>query len=112
MARWLEADAIEQVWRFRHACKQFDASRTIPEHDWEAILTAARLSPSSFGFEPWHFLVLQNRAVREALLPVAWGGRTGTISHGQPRRGDPGAQGRALGFALPCCTHARGEASR
>lgn len=83
MARWLEADAIEQVWRFRHACKQYDASRTIPEHDWEAILTAARLSPSSFGFEPWHFLVLQNRAVREALLPIAWGaqGQFPTASH-------------------------------
>jgi nitroreductase len=58
---------------FRHACKRFDASKTISAEDFAVILEAGRLSPSSFGFEPWHFLVLQNKEVREKLRPVCWG---------------------------------------
>lgn len=41
-------DALE----FRHACKVFDSKRKIVDKDFETILQSARLSPSSFGFEP------------------------------------------------------------
>ena len=37
------------------------------------ILETARLSPSSFGLEPWRFLVVQNPALREELCDIAWG---------------------------------------
>ena len=47
------------------------------------ILETAHLSPSSFGFEPWHFVVVQNKELRELLKPVAWGAplKLDTASH-------------------------------
>ncbi len=65
---------IDAFW-FRHACKEFDANRVISAEDFEFILETARLSPSSFGLEPWKFLVVQNRTLREKMLPMVWGGQ-------------------------------------
>ncbi len=74
---------IIDAFMFRHACKEFDDSKKIPEDDFGFILETARLSPSSFGFEPWKFLVIQNPEFREKLLPVVWGGggQIPTASH-------------------------------
>jgi len=56
---------------FRHACKLFDGKK-IPAEDLEFILEAGRLSPSSFGIEPWKFVVVQNQALKEAIESVSW----------------------------------------
>ncbi len=64
-----------EAMRFRHACKEFDPSGQIPEEEFEAILEAGRLSPSSFGFEPWKFLVIQNMPLREKIRGLCWGGQ-------------------------------------
>jgi nitroreductase len=64
---------VLDTWMFRHACKKFDAARAVPDEDFSVILEAGRLSPSSFGFEPWRFLVVQDRALRERLRPACWG---------------------------------------
>ena len=64
---------VLDTWMFRHACKKFDATRSVPDEDFTVILEAGRLSPSSFGFEPWRFLVLQDRGLWEKLRPVCWG---------------------------------------
>ena len=74
---------FEKMMNFRHACKVFDESRKIPDDDFQYILQSARLSPSSFGFEPWHFLVVQDPALREKLQVHTWGaqGTLPTASH-------------------------------
>lgn len=71
------------AFRFRHACKQMDPNKRIPDADFDYILETGRLSPSSFGFEPWHFLVIQNPALREKMKSVVWGaqGTLPTASH-------------------------------
>ena len=69
------AEQFLEAMRFRHACKEFDSSRRIPEAEFEAILEAGRLSPSSFGFEPWKFLVVQSMSLREKMRDVCWGGQ-------------------------------------
>jgi len=61
-----------KVVNFRHACKLFDAEKTIPDNVFDEILEAGRLSPSSFGLEPWHFLVVKDPAVKEALRAACW----------------------------------------
>ena len=66
---------ILQAYQFRHACKEFDAERKISEDDFSFILETARLSPSSFGIEPWKFLVIQNPALRDKLKQHTWGGQ-------------------------------------
>ncbi|MHA6529971.1 NAD(P)H-dependent oxidoreductase [Paenibacillus sp. BAC0078] len=64
---------ILAAYQFRHATKEFDASRKISSEDFQFILETGRLSPSSFGFEPWRFVVVQNPQVREKLRPFTWG---------------------------------------
>ncbi|MEA3291769.1 MAG: NAD(P)H-dependent oxidoreductase [Pseudomonadota bacterium] len=65
-------NAVLQALEFRHACKKFDPERKIPKEDLEAILECGRFSPSSFGMEPWKFLVLQDRDLRERLRKPCW----------------------------------------
>ncbi|MFD0836220.1 NAD(P)H-dependent oxidoreductase [Mariniflexile aquimaris] len=76
-------ETILNAFQFRHATKEFDATKTISNEDIDFILKTANLSPSSFGFEPWHFIVVQNKELRELLKPVAWGAplKLDTASH-------------------------------
>ncbi len=60
-------------FNFRHACKIFDKNRKIEQEDFNIILESARLSPSSFGFEPWKFIVLRDKNIKDRLLPYIWG---------------------------------------
>ena len=71
----ISQQAILDAFNFRHACKTFDPARKIAEADFRFILETGRLSPSSFGYEPWRFLVIQDMALREKLLGVTWGGK-------------------------------------
>lgn len=64
---------IMETLNFRHACKEFKEGCLIPAEDFTVIMEAARLSPSSFGFEPWKILILQDMRLREKIRPVVWG---------------------------------------
>jgi len=72
-----------EAMMFRHACKEFDSSKKISDNDFNTILEMGRMSPSSFGFEPWKFLVIQNEALREKMKAFSWGaqGQLPTASH-------------------------------
>lgn len=76
-------EAVLKGFKFRHACKEFDANKKISTEDFEFILETGRLSPSSLGLEPWNFVILQNMKIREMLLPISWGaqGQLPTASH-------------------------------
>ena len=62
-----------QAMNFRHACKKFDATRQIPADEFQQVLEFGRLSPSSFGMEHWHFVVVQTPELREKLREACWG---------------------------------------
>jgi nitroreductase len=64
---------ILEAFQFRHATKEFDPEKKISDEDFSFILETGRLSPSSFGFEPWRFVVIQDPKLREQLKPVSWG---------------------------------------
>lgn len=66
---------ILNAYHFRHACKAYDPSRKITDEDMRFILETGRLSPSSFGFEPWKFLVIENQKLRELIRDNAWGAK-------------------------------------
>ena len=57
---------------FRHACKIFDETKKVSDEDINYILEAGRKSPSSFGMEPWKFLVITNEDLKEKLKPFCW----------------------------------------
>ncbi|NQX02640.1 NAD(P)H-dependent oxidoreductase, partial [bacterium] len=55
-----------------YATKKFDATRKIPAETWDAIEQSLVLTPSSFGLQPWKFLVIQNPGVRALLATESW----------------------------------------
>src|SRR5574344_3046239 len=57
---------------FRHACKVFDDTKKISEEDMKYILEVGRKSPSSFGQEPWKFLVITNEELKAKIRPFCW----------------------------------------
>ena len=61
-----------EILKFRHACKIFDESKKISAGEFDFILEAGRLSPSSTGLEQWDFLVVQNNELREKIKAVSW----------------------------------------
>ncbi|MEI6351839.1 MAG: NAD(P)H-dependent oxidoreductase [Verrucomicrobiota bacterium] len=71
----IPSDTLLQQLRWRYATKQFDAARKIPQSDWAALEEALLLTPSSFGLQPWKFLVITDSQIRESLVPVSWGQR-------------------------------------
>lgn len=79
----IDKNKIIEAYNYRHACKVFDVDKKISDEDFSFILETARLSPSSFGFEPWKFLIVQNIYLREKLKSVTWGaqGSLPTASH-------------------------------
>lgn len=64
---------ILEAHKNRFATKKFNPTQSIDEKDWDVILESVRLSPSSFGYEPWKFLVIDNNEMREDLKSIAWG---------------------------------------
>jgi len=64
---------IISAFKRREATKEFISNKKIADEDFKVILEAGRLSPSSFGWEPWEFLVVQNTDLRMKLKDVSWG---------------------------------------
>jgi nitroreductase len=58
---------------WRYATKKFDPHKKISEADWKVLEQVLILSPSSFGLQPWKFLVVTNPAIKEKLVSVSWG---------------------------------------
>ena len=58
-----------EAMKFRHACKIFDENKKISAGEFDFILEAGRLSPSSTGLEQWDFLVVQNPQLRQRSAP-------------------------------------------
>jgi len=58
---------------WRYATKVFDTTRKIPADVWHALEQSLVLTPTSYGLQPYHFLVVQDAGKRAALLPNSWG---------------------------------------
>lgn len=58
--------------QWRYATKTFDRTRSIDPATWQALETTLVLTPSSYGLQPWRFLVVQNPELRSRLRPHAW----------------------------------------
>jgi nitroreductase len=64
------ATVVSQL-EWRYATQKFDA-RPIDAAAWDALERALVLTPSSFGIQPWAFLVVEDAAVRQQLLAASW----------------------------------------
>ena len=54
----------------RFTCKRYDPEGHISDSAFNTILEAGRLAPSSFGFEPWKFLVIEDRRLWQIFSSV------------------------------------------
>lgn len=58
---------------WRYATKHFDAQKAIPSDIWKQLEESLILTPSSYGLQPWKFLVITNPELKAKLLPHTWG---------------------------------------
>ena len=58
---------------WRYAVKKFDISRLISDSNWQIIEQALVLSPSSYGLQPYRFLVIEDAEVRHRLAVASYG---------------------------------------
>jgi len=75
MSQSIEPASVVDALKWRYATKAFDPSKKIPAETWEKLEDSLVLTPSSFGLQPWQFLVIDDPAIREQLLPHAWNQR-------------------------------------
>lgn len=58
---------------WRYATKKFQVDQKIPAPLWTALEHSLVLAPSSFGLQPWKFIVVQDKALLEKLAAASWG---------------------------------------
>lgn len=60
---------------WRYATKAFDPEKQITDTDWGALEQALTLTPSSYGTQPYRFVVITDPATREKLVSLSWNQR-------------------------------------
>ncbi len=68
----INTESLLSGLRFRYACKKFDAARKIDAALWQTLEQAMILAPSSYGLQPWKFVVITNDAVKAKLPAISW----------------------------------------
>jgi nitroreductase len=58
--------------QWRYAVKRFDPQRRIPNSVWDALEHSLILTPSSYGLQPWKFIVITDPAVKAKLPAISW----------------------------------------
>ena len=71
MTTQLPADLLEQM-NWRYATKQFNPDKAIPEDVWQTLEDILVLTPSSYGLQPWKFIVVTDPQIKETLKPLSW----------------------------------------
>jgi nitroreductase len=66
------SETLLQALRWRYATKTFDAGRQIDPSTWATLEQSLVLTASSYGLQPWKFLVITNAAIRAELRPHSW----------------------------------------
>ncbi|MBA2620923.1 MAG: NAD(P)H-dependent oxidoreductase [Acidobacteria bacterium] len=63
---------LEQL-NWRYAVKKFDASRKVSDEDWNTLENSLILAPSSYGLQPYKFVVITDDKLKAELTPAAYG---------------------------------------
>lgn len=58
--------------QWRYATRSYDPARIITPALWAELEECLRLTPSSFGLQPWRFLVVKDPAKRAELRQASW----------------------------------------
>jgi nitroreductase len=63
---------VLKVLEERHAVKEYRKDYKMPKEHLEQILKSTSLAPSSWNLQHWKFLVIEDQAYKEKLLPIAY----------------------------------------
>lgn len=63
---------IVEAMKWRYATKQFDTEKKLSAEQFEILKEALRLAPSSFGLQPWHFIVVEDVELRKKLRTAGY----------------------------------------
>lgn len=69
----VDNEILHSQMKWRYACKKFDPTKKIREADWKILAETLQLAASSYGLQPWKFIVVQDPEIRKQLLPLSWG---------------------------------------
>ncbi len=61
-----------EALNWRYAVKRFDPAKKISADLWDTLEQTLILTPSSYGLQPWKFLVVTNAEVKTLLKDVSW----------------------------------------
>mgnify|MGYP001157598651 FL=1 len=64
-------ETLERL-KWRYAVKRFDQSKKVPDDAWRVLEQSLLLSPSSFGLQPWKFIEVVDKNLREQLKAASW----------------------------------------
>ncbi|WP_394660854.1 oxygen-insensitive NAD(P)H nitroreductase [uncultured Acinetobacter sp.] len=67
--------------QMRYTTKAYDASKKIPDHQFQRLLEILRLTPSSVNIQPWHFLIADNIEAKTRIAK----GLTGRYAYNAPK---------------------------
>jgi len=68
----LDPKQLQDALAWRYATKKFDSSKRIPSDVWKALEASLVQSPSSYGLQPYKFIVLTDPKIREQIKAVSW----------------------------------------
>lgn len=63
---------LKESLLWRYATKQFDPAKKLTEEQLSTLTEALRLTASSFGLQPWKFIVVSDPALRAQLRQHSW----------------------------------------
>lgn len=68
----IPGESLLQQMKWRYATKKFDATKKIPAADWAVLEESLVLTASSYGLQPWKFIVVTDPALKAKLRPASW----------------------------------------
>ena len=68
----ISGESLLHQLTWRYATKKFDPLKKISATDWAVLEQALVLTPSSYGLQPWKFIVVTDPALKTRLRPASW----------------------------------------
>jgi nitroreductase len=71
MESTIQAQDFSQLVKERRSVRHYDKGFKMSKEELKSLLEEATLAPSSGNMQPWKFMVIDDQALKEQLLPIA-----------------------------------------
>lgn len=68
----LKPEKLIESLEWRYATKKFDPNKKIDKKTWSALEKSLILTPSSYGLQPWKFIVVEDQSIKNQLRAFSW----------------------------------------